>query len=114
MVLEAQAFNILTDREKRNFMELGPQYNWDILESIVEAVKTQSLGDDGKILIKESRFETFKKKYSKYKEIYNKNKKHEKFANWYFETQLLGYSYSQNLREVFQAAPNRVKRRSLF
>ena len=29
-------------------MELGPQYNWDILESIVEAVKTQSLGDDGK------------------------------------------------------------------
>lgn len=109
LVLEAQAFNILTDREKRNFMELGPQYNWDILESIVEAVKTQSLGDDGKILIKESRFETFKKKYSKYKEIYNKNKKHEKFANWYFETQLLGYSYSQNLRDVFQVAPTELK-----
>ena len=32
-----------------------------------------------------------------------------KFANWYFETQLLGYSYSQNLRDVFQVAPTELK-----
>ena len=102
LVLEAQAFNILTDREKRNFMEMGKKYNWDILNSIVDCVKNESLGDDGKILIKASRFQTFKKKYDKYKAIYNKNKKHEKFANWYFENQLLGYSYSQNLRDVFR------------
>ena len=101
LVLEAQAFNILTDREKRNFIALGEEYDWDILASIVDAVKNKRLGDDGKVLIKESRFETFKKKYEKYKEIYNKNKKHEKFANWYFENQLLGYSYSERLKEVF-------------
>lgn len=101
LVLEAQAFNILTDREKRNFIAMGPEYNWDILNSIVACVKSSALGDDGRILMKTSRFETFKKKYAKYKEIYNKNKKHERFANWYFETELLGYSYSQNLRDVF-------------
>ena len=61
-----------------------------------EAIKNVS-----KILMKESRFQTFKKKYNKYKEVYDKNKKHEKFANWYFEKELLGYSYSQNLRDVF-------------
>lgn len=109
LVLEAQAFNILTDREKRNFMELGPKYNWDILQSIVDVVKSDALGDDGKTLMKKSRFDTFKKKYDKYKAIYNKNKKHEKFANWYFETQLLGYSYSENLREVFRTSPNELK-----
>ena len=108
LVLEAQAFNILTDREKRNFIELGPQYKWDILNSIVDAVKKEALGDDGRILMKKSRFETFKKKYDKYKEIYNKNKKHEKFANWYFETQLLGYSYSETLRDVFAVRPGEL------
>ena len=104
LVLEAQAFNILTDREKRNFMAMGEKYDWDILNSIVDCVKNESLGDDGKVLIKPSRFETFKKKYDKYKAIYNKNKKYENFANWYFENQLLGYSYSQNLRDVFRVS----------
>ena len=108
LVLEAQAFNILTDREKRNFIELGSKYDWDILNSIVDVVQTEALGEDGRILMKQSRFATFKKKYDKYKEIYNKNKKHEKFANWYFETQLLGYSYSENLRNVFATNPGEL------
>ena len=34
LVLEAQAFNLLTDREKRNFIALGEKYNYDILNSI--------------------------------------------------------------------------------
>jgi DNA polymerase-3 subunit alpha len=101
LVLEAQAFNILTDREKRNFQALGPKYNWDVLETI-QAVRTNSLiGDDGRPVMKDSRFETFKKKYLPYKEIYDKNKKYEKFANWYFENKLLGYSPTISLKEVF-------------
>ena len=52
--------------------------------------------------MKESRFETFKKKYSKYKEIYDKNKNYEDFANWFFEKKLLGYSYSCRLKDVFK------------
>ena len=51
--------------------------------------------------MKESRFETFRKKYDLYKQIYLKNKKYEKFANWYFENKLLGYSPSVTLKEVF-------------
>lgn len=51
--------------------------------------------------MKESRFNTFRKKYEPYKSIYDKNKKYEKFANWYFETKLLGYSPTTILKEVF-------------
>jgi len=101
LVLEAQAFNILTDREKRNFQALGPKYNWDVLDTI-QAVRSNSLiGDDGRPVMKDSRFETFKKKYLPYKEIYERNKKYEKFANWYFENKLLGYSPTIPLKEVF-------------
>ena len=109
LVLEAQAFNLLTDREKRNFIALGPKYNYDILESIHKAKKDSLVGDDNKPLMKDSRFETFKKKYDKYKKIYEQNVKYEKFANWYFEKKLLGYSYSCRLKEVFEDQYNSIK-----
>jgi len=102
LVLEAQAFNLLTDREKRNFIALGPKYNYDILESIHSAKKDTLVADDNKPLMKESRFITFKKKYDKYKAIYEQNVKYENFANWYFEKKLLGYSYSCALKTVFK------------
>lgn len=102
LVLEAQTFNSLTDREKRNFISLGEKYDFDILESISASVKDSLIGDDNKKIFSEKRFETFKKKYNPYKEIYEKNKKHLKFANWHFESKLLGYSYSQNIREIFK------------
>lgn len=101
LVLEAQTFNILTDREKRLFMSLGEKYNYDILNTIHDSVKQKSVGDDTKVIMSDKRFSTFKQKYAGYKEIYDKNIKHPKFANWYFETKLLGYSYSQNIRDIF-------------
>ena len=102
LVLEAQAFNLLTDREKRNFIALGPKFNYDILESIHSAKKDCLVGDDNRPLMKESRFVTFKKKYDKYKSIYEQNVQYENFANWYFEKKLLGYSYSCKLKNVFK------------
>lgn len=101
LVLEAQAFNLLTDREKRNFITLGEKFNYDILNSIHAAKSEELLADDGRPLMKESRFTTFKKKYNKYKEIYDRNKNYEDFANWVFEKKLLGYNYSCRLNGVF-------------
>ena len=101
LVLEAQSFNLLTDREKRNIIELGEKYDYKLLNILADARDGKLIGDDGKLLMTEKRFSTFRKKYQSYKEIYEKNKKYEKFANWYFETKLLGYSYTTNLKEVF-------------
>ena len=102
LVLEAQTFNILTDREKRNIVALGDKYSYDILRTIADCSKEQLIGDDNKRIFSDKRFNTFKTKYQPYKEIYEKNHKHLKFANWFFETKLLGYSYSHNVREVFR------------
>lgn len=100
LVLEAQSFNLLTDREKKLVIGLGPKYNYMLLDIIADA-KNGLIACDSKPLMKESRFNTFKSKYEKYKSIYLQNKQYEKFANWYFETKLLGYSYSSDLKSVF-------------
>lgn len=104
LVLEAQAFNILTDREKRNFVELGEKYNYKLLDSIADSQKKKLIADDGKELMNEKRFGTFRKKYQGYKKIFEQNRRHESFANWYFERKLLGYSYSHKLAEVFRSS----------
>lgn len=106
LVLEAQSWNILTEREKRNFITLGEKFNYDILNSIAAAVQEEMVADDSKPLIKPTRFNTFKKKYTKYREIYDKNKEHLKFANWFFERKFLGYSYSNTVKEVFADSGN--------
>lgn len=102
MVLEAQAFNLLTDREKRNFVKIGERFGYDILNAISEVIEKQTLGDDNRPIMSEKRFKTFKTKFDQYKKIYNQNRKHEMFAKWRYESSLLGYSYSHNLRECFQ------------
>ena len=103
LVLEAQLFNILTDREKRNFISLSQKEGIDlfaIFKRITDSEFT-AVGDDGKPLMKESRYQTLKKKYNPYKNIYHKNSKSQDFANWYFEKELLGFSYSSELCKVF-------------
>ena len=105
-VLEAQLFNLLTDREKRNFILIHDKYKKDIFEIFKDLTSSNFslLGDDGKALVKESRYQTIKKKYSPQKEIYYKNSKSQDFANWYFERNLLGFSYSTRLKDVFRSS----------
>jgi DNA polymerase III alpha subunit len=108
LVLEAQAFNLLTDREKRNFTRLGSQFDYDILNSIAFVKKEAYPADDGRPLMKDSRFKTFKRDYDKYRQIYDKNKEHLVFANWFFERKYLGYSHSNEIKKVFQDTNNLV------
>lgn len=104
LVLEAQLFNILTDREKRNFIALSEKESIDLFDIFKRVTESEfkAVGDDGKPLMKESRYGTLKKKYGPYKDIYYKNSKSQDFANWYFEKTLLGFSYSSQLSEVFK------------
>jgi len=101
LVLEAQSYNTLTDREKRNVKLVADKYDHDVLTVISEMTKAKAVGDDNKIFMSEKRFNTFKTKYDPYKQIYEMNRKFEKFANWFFEKRLLGYSYTYKLKEVF-------------
>lgn len=101
LVLEAQLWNILTQKEKNRALEIGAQFNYSILDIVKHLGKT--LDEKGKsFLIKESRYKTIKEKFSPLKEIYNKNNSNEDFANWYYETSLLGYSYNHSLHNIFK------------
>jgi len=101
LVLEAQAFNLLTDKEKRFACNVGPKYDYDVLTIISEcAIKANLLDEKGKPFMGDKRKETFKKKYQEYKKIYDQNKNHEKFANWIFEYKLLGYTPSTRLKNI--------------
>ena len=86
IVLEAQLWNILTQREKRIAYNLGEKLEFDLIKIIKGLVDRKD--EDGKVYIKGSRFETIKKKYTPYKEIYNQNSKSESLANWYYEKSL--------------------------
>ena len=99
VVYEAQLWNILTKREKKLALEKAEEEEHDLV-SIVKKLTT-SVDENGKPFIKESRFATIKKKLEPYKRIYEKNKSSSKFANWYYEKHLLGYTYGIKLKDIF-------------
>ncbi len=101
VVLEAQLWNILHVKEKKYAMRFAEKFNHDLIE-IVKHLKTFQ-DEKGKVVITESRYETIKKKYLPYKEIYDLNSKSEFFANWYYEKMLLGYTYNKTLKDIFSS-----------
>jgi DNA polymerase-3 subunit alpha len=107
VVLEAQLWNVLTDKEKVLSMQYGPEQDYDLLKTVKKL--SESKNENGKLLIKESRLETIKKKYDPYLKIYQQNNKSESFANWFYENKLLGYSYDKSLNEIFKSKmPNLI------
>ena len=101
LVLEAQVWRLLTTREKRFALFYAEKYNNDLL-GVVLGFKDDKLKDDkGKLVLKESRFDTISRDYQNYKKIYLQNKNSEEFACWYYERKLLGFPYSSNLKTIF-------------
>ncbi len=102
-VMEAQVFNVLTDTEKPYILALGEEFNYDLFKLLKTVVKEQRKRENGKTpIVKESRYETIKKKSENYLKIYLMNAKNEKLANWFFENKLLGYVYSSTLHEILK------------
>ena len=101
MVAEAQLWNLLTPREKTLALEVGEREKFDL--SIVVRMMNKEMKDEkGKPVIKDSRYETIKKHFLPYREILQKNKANEDFANWYYENTLLGYTHGKKLKEVHE------------
>jgi len=103
MVLEAQTFNILTEKEKKVIYQFGEKYDYDVLKAVNDLVFVQNYKPEkGGLLMTERRKGTFSKKYAGYKAIYEQNRNKEDFANWYFESQLLGYNPTISIKDVFK------------
>lgn len=97
MVLEAQIWSKLSERERNHCLNVGATYNYDL----IVALKDYLNWNDGKPF-KESRLTTIRKHTQPYLEIHSKNSKYPEFAAYAYEKALLGYSYSTNLQKVFE------------
>jgi hypothetical protein len=90
---------VLSEKEKVLAMQYGPECGNDLLKTVKKLSETKN--ENSKLLIKETRLVTIKKKYDLYLKIYQQNNKSESFANWYYENKLLGYSYNNTLIDIF-------------
>lgn len=111
LALEAQLWNILTEKEKKLCFERGDQFQFDLLKTVYFLKHNND--SKGKLFIKESRFETISKKYEPFKEIFNKNEKYARLSNFFYERLLTGVSFSTNLYEVFKDEPGIRNLRSI-
>jgi DNA polymerase-3 subunit alpha len=109
LVLEAQTWNILKDKEKvlvKQLVEDGTEI--DVL-MCVKALSESINDEKGKPLIKSSRFKTIKKDYDKFKTIYLLNSRNEELANFFYEKELLGMSYSESLSKIYSKKNENIK-----
>jgi DNA polymerase III alpha subunit len=100
LVLEAETYGLLTDKEKPIIERLGPDYKFDLLTIIKDCV-LKLKDEKGKPLIKESRFETIKRDYEDYKLKFQRNTRHELLCAYIMESEYLGFSYSTNLKQIY-------------
>ena len=96
---EAQLWSILTKNEKKFAIPLAEEYDYDLVK--VVKYMSSAKNKDSKPVIKDSRLKTISKRCEKYKEIYNHNKSNQSFTNWYYEKNLLGYTYGKTLFDIF-------------
>lgn len=100
LLLEFQTYNVLTSRER----SLIEKYSEKIGEDLFAGLKfiKDAKDEKGKNLIKPSRMDTIKNKYENYKKIYVFNKSHGKILAFLEEQEVLGYSYSGNLANIYR------------
>lgn len=96
---EAQLWSILTKNEKKLAIPLAEEYDYDLVK-VVKYMSTAK-NEKSKPIVKDTRLKTISKRCEKYKEIYSHNKSNQSFTNWYYEKNLLGYTYGKTLFDIF-------------
>ena len=87
-------------------LKIGKENNYDLVTLVKKLNKTKN--EKGKVFIKDSRMETIRRNCEKYREIYDINRQSESFANWYYEKNLLGYTYGKTLQDIFRTSVDRL------
>lgn len=105
--MEYCLWNILTKKERIWANKLSGDYNYNLIE-IVKVLNERLKTEKGQPIIKDSRRLTIRRDLAPYAEIYKYNNNHAKLAHWYFETMLLGFSYSTSLYEIYKVEKNNL------
>lgn len=99
LAVEAQAYNLLTERERGLVHRLVGDYDNDLM-AFLRDIKTK-VDELGKPYIKESRMNTFRKDFEPYWKMYQDNSKREDLAQYLLERHYLGFSYSNTLHHLY-------------
>ena len=99
LVLEACLWSILTDKEKSLIIPRGENNNYDLI-NILNKIK-ELKNEKGRLIVKESRLETIRKRFLPYHKIYHQNHKNEALASYYYEKTLTGCVFSCRLKELY-------------
>jgi DNA polymerase-3 subunit alpha len=99
LAIEAQMYNLLTDRERNLVHKLAGDYGNDLI-AFIKDIKTKT-DEKGKPYIKESRLDTFRRDLAPYWKMYQDNSKHEELAQYLLERHYLGFSYSNTLHNLY-------------
>lgn len=97
--LNAQLYNLLTDREKPLVHKLAPRYNEDLITMLKEMPALKD--EKGKPLIRETRLNTLRRDYEGYWKMYEQNSQNEELTSYLFERTLLGFSYTATLHQCY-------------
>jgi G:T-mismatch repair DNA endonuclease (very short patch repair protein) len=100
LLAEAHLWNLLSDNEKKYALHFAEEFKYDLIE-LVKGLKNK-INDKGKPVIKESRYDTLRRKFEPYWAMYNHNKKNVDLCKYFFEKDILGYSYSIQLINIYQ------------
>lgn len=102
LAMEARCYNLLSDKKPGPIIKkLAKEFNYDLMAT-VEGLKTRQ-DEKGKPLLKESVLDTWRRNIAPYWENYQNNMRNEGFALYIAERNLLGFSYSNTLFNLFSS-----------
>ena len=99
LVLEYRIWSLLNEKERKYCLDNGEKYCFKLIEMLRNY--TSWISNEGKIIGKESRLNTLRKNSVAYFDIYKENCKAPNVSQYLFEKELIGYSFSWRLAELF-------------
>jgi len=99
LAVEAQLWNLLTEREKPIVAMFAEEYGNDLI-AFLKGVQSK-VDEKGKPYIKPSRIDTIRRDLKPYWKMYQENHCYEELAAYIMERHYLGFSYSNTLHNLF-------------
>lgn len=115
LMLEAATWNLLSAAQKTKVAKFGKKYDYELLSILFDIKEGKLLDGDKEIISLKKRktpknpdgispWDTFYKKYEKYKAEFHSYSKNKNFYNYMYEVDILGFAYSNKLSDLLRSA----------
>lgn len=91
-------YSKLKDKEQVYILNNHQKYNSDLVKAVREILEWKH---NDKAVARRTRLETLRKECREHMEIYKENRKNPQLAEFFWESSLIGYSYSHTLKSIF-------------